>query len=73
MLSAGGRDRHAGHEGMRGVLFSGYLEKRSEKSFVSRKDINVESNYVTLLIDRGQDGGCVIGVLFVPRLALRLF
>ena len=32
-----------------------------EKSFVSRKNIKVESNYVTSLIDRGQ-GGCCLAV-----------
>ena len=50
-----------------------YVNTVREKSFVSRKNINVESNYVTLLIDRGQDGGCVSGVPIVTRLARRLF
>ena len=50
-----------------------YVNTAREKSFVSRKNINVESNCVTLLIDRGSDGGCCGGVSTVTRLARRLF
>ena len=45
----------------------------SRKVIRLEKKINVESNYVTLLIDRGQHGGCVSGVPIVTRLARRLF
>ena len=46
---------------------------RFEKSKLSKRNVNFESNYVTLLIDKGYGGGGSGGVLIVPRLALRLF